>query len=56
MTPSQRRTKMKANLLKAREELGRLSPAKRPRTAEELIQRVRRTREKIWEEKLASHS
>ena len=56
MNPLQQRKEMKGNLLKARQEVQALSKARRPRSAEELITRVRQTREKIWDEKLASRS
>ena len=56
MNPSRERKVMKENLLKARKEVQALSKTRRPRSAEELITRVRETREKIWDEKLASRS
>ena len=54
MNPSEQRKEMKENLLKARKEVRALSKVRRPRSAEELITRVRQTRERVWGEKFAS--
>lgn len=54
MTRARLNERLKDDLEKARREVEAISPSRRPRTPAELIAQVRRTREKIWEAKLAA--
>lgn len=54
MTHHSPRKSAREHLDRARKLLKESSHAKHPLTEEELISKIRQTREKLWEEKLAS--